>query len=166
MEKILEKLEFVLNKEEESHLSFLKLAKELNKALRENNITEIERLRKLYDESICYIEKLEEERLSCCVTLKELLGIKTSQINISTLINLVPEKWKQKFFTIKNNMKKIIDELASITTSNRILIEEGIKVMNASILNIYKLNNRYSCYKRSGKNERNYFFNGILNKTV
>lgn len=166
MENILEKLDLILNKEEESHLSLLKLAKELNKALRENNIEEIDRLRKLYDESVYHIEKLEEQRVSYCATLKELLGIKTTHLNISTLINFIPEKWKQKLSHFQNRMKKILEELSSITISNKILIEESIKVMNSSILNIYKFKSKYSCYKRSGKQEKNYSFNGILNKTV
>lgn len=166
MDNILKELEHILNKEQESHASLFKLAKELNKALRENNITEIDRLRKLYDESTFNIEKLEEQRLYYCATLKELLGIKTTHFNLNTLINLIPENWKQRLLTIQKNMRKIINELSNITISNKILIEEGIKVINISISNIYKLNNRYYCYKRSGKNEKNYSFNGLINKTV
>lgn len=133
MEKRLEELESILSKEIDLHNSLLEVTKEFNAAIKINNIELIRKKTTEQDEHICSIERLEESRNDCCKSILGESDPASGSVKFSHILDTIPASWKNRLSTLHRSLKSIIQELASINTSNRILLEEADRMIGKTL---------------------------------
>lgn len=167
MENVLEKLEHVLTSELEVHNDFLASALEFNRAIKEQNLSDIDRQRAVHDDTICRIEKLENERITCCTVLARSLGVVRQPLKFAMLLEKLPPQWRNRFTTLQQMLKSKISELSKISTSNRILLEEGLRVAGATFSFVQQsAGNRYAAYGKHGRTVAGPGLQSIINRTI
>lgn len=166
MQELFEKLEKILKSELDVHRTFLTTAQAFNGAVREENISEIDRQRTAQDETICRIEKLEEERILCCRNLAARMGITKKPVKLSLLLGKMPVEWRDRLGMIHKALKQKLMEVSKITVSNRILLEEGLKVVTHTFSLIQQGGKKYSVYEQRGRAAPGGTLQSIINRTV
>ena len=166
MQELFEKLENILKSELDIHHVFLKTAQEFNSAIREENLGDVDRQRTIQDETICRIEKLEDERKLCCGDLASRFGITKKQVKLTMLLVKMPEAWRMRIEQVHKALKEKVAELVKISVSNRILLEEGLKVATHTFSAIQQCGNRFAGYGQSGKPATGSALRSIINRTV
>jgi hypothetical protein len=166
MKELFEKLERILKNELDVHHTFVTTAQVFNSAVREDNIGEIDRQRTAQDETICRIEKLEEERILCCSNLAARMGITRKPVKIALLIGKMPAEWRDRIAEVHRALKQKLMELSKITVSNRILLEEGLKVVTHTFSLIQQGEKRYAVYEQRGRTAPAGTLQSIINRTV
>jgi hypothetical protein len=152
MNNVLEKLEQILSVEIEVHDIFLAAAHEFNAAIKNQNLADIDRQRAIHDETICRIEQLENERISCCTVLAGSLGIVKKPLKLGMLLEKVPQQWRNRLGSLQMALKSKIGELSKISTSNRILLEEGLRVVGSTFSFVQQAaGSRYAAYGKHGR---------------
>jgi hypothetical protein len=151
MEKNLEELESIMQQEIDLHNSLLGVAREFNVAIKENDLELIRKKTIEQDEHICSIERLEESRQECCKSLSSQLNMVSKTIKLNYLIDLLPQSWKSRLSKVHTSLKSIINELTSINTSNRILLEEADRIIGKTLSYCIKPTKVNSSYSNQGK---------------
>ncbi|MBN1756941.1 MAG: flagellar export chaperone FlgN [Chitinispirillaceae bacterium] len=167
MKNTLEQLEQVLASELNVHEEFLVSARQFNKAIREQDLDAIDRERAVHDATVCRIEKLEVERMSYCRVLAQSLGIKRDPVKLGMLLEKIPPQWRDRLSMLQEALKKTISELSKISTSNRILLEEGLRVVHATCSFVRQsAGSRYAPYGKHGRPVDGPVFQTMINKTA
>lgn len=166
MKDTFETLEQVLKSELESHTALLATAMEFNRAIKEENMDSINRERTVHDEVICRIERLEEQRIACFGTLARSLGVAGKQVRLAKLLEKAPPEWHERLCAIQKLLRDKMTEVSRITISNRILLEEGLKVVANTFSMLRGAGGKYSCYGNRGESVSRSAFNSLINKTV
>ena len=166
MQELFEKLEKILKSELDVHHTFLTTAQAFNGAVREDNVGEIDRQRTAQDETICRIEKLEEERILCCSNLASRMGITKKPVKLSLLLGKMPPEWRGRITEVHKALKQKLMELSKITVSNRILLEEGLKVVTHTFSLIQQGGKKYSVYEQRGRTAPAGALQSIINRTA
>ena len=167
MENELEKLEQVLTSELTVHNEFLDSAQEFNRALREQDLAGIDRQRAVQDTTVTRIEKLESERIACCTELARSFGITREPIKLGMLLEKMPLQWRGRMSTLQETLKTKVSELSKISTSNRILLEEGLRMVRSTYTFIQQAaGTRYAPYGRHGRTIASTAPQNIINRTA
>ena len=166
MEEVLEKLERVLTTELEMHTSLLASAQEFNTAIKEEDLEKIDRQRAIHDETICRIEKLEEQRNECCSVLARSLGIVKKPLRMTMLLEKVPQQWKERLGSIQRQLKEKINELSNIGISNRILLEEGLRMVGHTFSMMQEAGSKYTAYGTRGQSVSGPALQSLINRTI
>ncbi|MBN1306374.1 MAG: flagellar export chaperone FlgN [Chitinispirillaceae bacterium] len=166
MENNLEKLEKVLISELDAHTSLLRSGYEFNIAIREENIDKIDRQRAIQDETICRIEKLEEQRVACCTLLARSLGIVKKPLRLAMLFEKMERPWRERLETVQQSLKEKINELSNISGSNRILIEEGLRMVGKTFSLLQQAGRKYAAYGERGQSVTGPARQPFINRTV
>ncbi len=167
MEKNLEELESIMKQEIDIHYSLLTVAREFNSAIKENDLELIRKKTLEQDEHICSIERLENSRQECCESLSSQLNLTMKSIKLSNIIDLLPQSWKKRLQQIHSSLKSIINELTSINTSNRILLEEADRIIGKTLTYFTQPPKVAASYSNQGKipaQKRNefIFYNNVI----
>jgi len=166
MKDTFETLEQVLKSELESHTELLATALEFNRAIREEDMDRIDRERTTHDEVICRIERLEEQRIACFATLARSLGVAGKNLRLAKLLEKAPPQWRERLCAIQKLLRDKMDEVSRITISNRIFLEEGLKVVANTFVMLREASGKYPCYGNRGESVSGPAFNSFINKTV
>ena len=167
MQTVLEKLEQVMQSELAVHDDLLASSREFNRAIRENDIENIDRQRSVQDATICRIEKLESERRSCCAVLAQSYGIVKQPLKLAMLIEKVPKQWCDRLGELQRALKDRLAELAKISASNRILLEEGMRMVQATFGFVRQAAaGRYCAYGKHGRTVAGPAVQSIINRTI
>jgi hypothetical protein len=166
MDNVLEKLEQVLQSELDVHTALLASAREFNDAIKEENIAVIDRQRLVHDETVCRIEKLEEQRMVYCAALARSLGIVKKPLRLAMVLEKVPHQWKERLGRIQQSLKEKIGELSKISISNRILLEEGLRVVGHTFSMLRQAGKKYAAYGKRGQSVSGPALQSIINRTV
>jgi flagellar biosynthesis/type III secretory pathway chaperone len=167
MEKNLEELESIMKQEIDLHNSLLGVAREFNVAIKENDLELIRKKTIEQDEHICTIERLEESRQECCKSLSSQFNITSKAIKLNHIIDFLPPSWKNRLSQVHSSLKSIISELASLNTSNRILLEEADRIIGKTLsycIKPSKVNNSYSNQGKIPNQKSNdfIFYNNVI----
>jgi hypothetical protein len=166
MEKLLEKLETVLQSEVNVHTTMIDSSKKINMALRTGDIETVDRQRIAHDEAVCRIEHLETERVDCCTTAADVLGIVKKPLRLSMLFEKIPEEWKWRLEKVQCTLKTRIKELIKLNISNRILLEEGLNVIGNTFSMFQKAGKKYAGYGKLGQTMAPSAPRSIINRIV
>ena len=167
MENTLEQLEQVLTSELDVHDAFLVSARQFNKAIREQDLAGIDRERGVHDATVCRIEKLEGERMSCCRVLAQSLGVRRDPVKLNVLLEKLPAQWRERLGRLQDALKTRIAELSKLSTSNRILLEEGLRVVHATCSFVRQsAGSRYAPYGKHGRTVSGPTVQTMINKTA
>jgi len=165
MENLLEKIEDVLIAEVEVHTSMISSSHQFNEAIKSGEHESINKQRIVNDDAVCTLEKLEEKRTDYCSEAAGRLGIFRKPLKLSMLLEKIPAEWKKRLEHQQQVLKLKIAELTSINTSNRILLEEGLKVIGATFTCIKKTESRFAGYGNRGQTMPSSLIS-IINRTV
>jgi flagellar biosynthesis/type III secretory pathway chaperone len=165
MEKLLEQLADILEKECDLHQDLLKTADALNEALKAQNLESIQTCTSIHDEQVYQITKLEEKRIDCASEIADVLKIKEENPKLDSLLQKVPQQWRARLSALQLKLKEQIKELFKINTSNRILLQEGISFINSS-MKMFRSSPRTYQYGGKGKSAAFAASCSLINKVV
>jgi hypothetical protein len=166
MIELLEKLETVLQSEVDMHATMIVSSQEFNAALRSGDLAIIDRQRIVQDEAICKIEHLETQRMDCCTAAAEVLGIIKKPLRLTQLLDKIPNDWRTRLEKVHSALKGKINELTAINISNRILLEEGLKMLGNTFSIVRQAGKKYAGYGNQGQVTASPPFRSIINRTV
>ena len=166
MNTILERLEQVLKAELDTHSALVVTARAFNQALKEENIESIQQHRAAHDEALCKIEKLEEQRIECCSVLAQSFGFSKKQLKLAQLLDKIPEAWRARLSAVRQALKSKITELSKLTISNRILLEEGLRIIEHTFSLVQQGSNKYAGYGKRGQSMVGPPLDSLINRTA
>lgn len=135
--KLLVRLEEILQTEYEHYQELNRLAGSKTEQLTENNIEELSRLVEEEREIVSKVEDLEADRSQLVYELVEDLELEAGDINYSQLKDRLSEDWQQRLGEVRNDLLEVIDELESKNQQNRALLEEASQ-LNQFTFNMYR----------------------------
>jgi len=151
MENSVEKLTEILEKEVRIHDNLLQTAGSINKSIKDNNTTALNQQTSQYDEQIFQLEKMEEQRIECCGALMHQYGFGDNQpVKLARIIGNTPASRKARLEQVQAALRKRIQELANINTSNRILLEDSLGIIENTFSMIRKAANPVAGYRQKG----------------
>lgn len=165
MEEILEKIEKVLIAEVETHSAMITSSHEFCEAIKSGETETIDQKRARNDEMICTLEHLEEQRSEYCNEAAHKLCILKTPLKLAMLTAKIPAEWKLRIEKQHQALKAKINELTKINTSNRILLEEGLKVIGETFSCMKKCGDRLSGYGNRGQTMSSSMIS-IINRTA
>ncbi len=166
MESLLEELEGVLKDELDIHDSLLESANSFNAAIREEDLNKIDCQRAIHDKIACRLEKLEEQRTECCLSLAGKLGIEKRPLKMAMLIEKVPFQWKERLGLLHQKLKEKVKDLNKISISNRLLLEEGLRMVEHTFSMMNCAGSRYMAYGSRGQTVASAATKNLFNKTI
>lgn len=151
MDKLLCQLEEILSRESDLHNDLLLTANSFNKAIKSDNLEQIQQYTALHDEQVYQIAKLEEQRIECATNLARTLELPGEVPKMSSVLEKIPEHWQTRLSGIQLKLKQQIADLSKINTFNRILLQENLSFINSNIVMFQKSTSRSYRYGGKGK---------------
>ena len=140
-EQLLKQLIEILKKEYQEYEKLLSLAEQKKESLIENDVDRLSNLIDTEEEVLTTISDYDNQRDKLVYTLSQELEIDHQEINYSELIDHIPEEWVKKLEPVRDKLLTIIDELHTINESNKMLIDEAIKLNNLTYKTIAQIVN-------------------------
>ena len=129
-----QELETILAKECEAHEQLLSAATSVNSAMKESDLATLQRHTADLDEQVFQIGKLEEQRESLCSTLTRALGFTAQRtIKLAAIIEKAPAAIREKLVSLHALLKSALTKISYINISNRILLEEGLRLVHGQL---------------------------------
>jgi flagellar biosynthesis/type III secretory pathway chaperone len=151
MEKAIDELTGILEKEIQLHGNLINTAGCINKSILASDLNLLQQHTNQYDEQIYELEKVEDDRLECCKSLSGLLGFgENHPAKLSRIISKSPVEQKAKLEQVRTVLRKHILELAKVNTSNRILLENSLGIINNEFNMIRNAVKRPTGYHQKG----------------
>lgn len=135
------------------HSQLIITAKEMNIALKSEDLFNVHKFSIRFDKQITVIEKLETKRLDICDRISLQKNWPTRHINLDSVITFMPVDIRKDFWEIKNSLKNKINELSGINTSNKILINEALASIEKNFEIISQHSNTPAGYERNGNSD-------------
>jgi hypothetical protein len=145
-----EELENVLAKECEAHEQMLQAAQAVNAAIRQSDLETLQKNTAYLDGRICLVEQLEERRKDCCGALARSLGIGRASLKLSALIEKAPAAAAGKLAGLHTSLRGLLEKIAKVTVSNRILINEGLELVRGRLNLAAQSAGRFDHYGQRG----------------
>lgn len=162
-----EELESILGKEFEAHKQLLSAATQVNDAIKESDISTLQKRSCHLDNQVSMIEQIEQLRRDCCNALSRALGIERTSVKLATLIEKAPARFREKLSSVHHALKKLIGNIATINVSNRVLLEEGLELVRGRIAIIANPTDRFAQYRQGGRlKSGNTQLHPFINQTV
>lgn len=150
MEKLFEELKKVLTEELTIHVSIVDTAQSINDALKRKNVTQVRSLTEMYDSYAGQIEACETKRLEVCDAIIQERNPALRHLNLQNIIQLLPAHEQEGFVEVRLALKEKLRELASINTSNQILLSESLRVIAKNFELVAQVRNKLAGYKKTG----------------
>lgn len=163
MEKQYEELKSVLADELSIHSDLVKTAEKMNAAIKKKDVDTVKILTARYDEYIGQIETLENKRLELCDGITKALKPQNRHMNLKSIIAMMPKEQQKPFSDIGTSMKKKINELSRLNTSNQILLNESLTAIGKKFELITQFQNKLAGYKQSGTIDKEQVRRNIIN---
>ena len=133
MDKIYQSLFDVLTEEENLYSKLMELAIEKKDAIVANDLESLTELLQNDTETIELLNQLDEQRAKLTKEICVNNDIQVQDISFKELIKFLPESWQENLWDIRNKLIAIIDELHQQNEQNKFLVNEAIKLNNASL---------------------------------
>jgi hypothetical protein len=164
---VFEELETILAKEYEAHEHLLSAATEVNAAIKKNDLTTLQTNTSNLDEQVFQIEQIEEKRMACCGKLSCSIGISSEPVRLAAIIEKAPPLFREKLSLLQTALKNAVAKIAHITIANRILIEEGLTMVQGQFAIIMQSGIRFAHYEhKGGRATAALPYNPLFNRTV
>ena len=131
MNKSVEQLMIVLNKELDLHALLIAAAYDMNAAVKKKNVAGVAAATRRYDDCTCSIEQLEEQRLLLCDTICKDAVKNGTHASLLTTIQHIDAPLRKTVTALRDQLKQTILDLSKINYSNQILITETITANHA-----------------------------------
>jgi flagellar biosynthesis/type III secretory pathway chaperone len=151
MEKESRQLLSILEKQSDLHNDLIKIAENMNKAIKKNDINKIHILTSQFDEYTGQIDQMETKRLELCDKIALISKSKLKHLTLQQIIQLLPGNYVQSFIQIKTELKQKILDLKKINSSNQILLNESLLLIKKDFEFMAKIKNKLNGYGQNGK---------------
>ena len=148
---LFEELAAILANQHEAHEKLLEAADLVNKALREGDLDKVQTSSKMLDAITAKIAQLEETRSECCATISRRLGLPEHSRKLLSMNEHAPSTLKARIVLLHEGMKKLLHEVSMLTISNRVLLHEGLDLIQLKFGFIHRTRRSYINYRRGGK---------------
>ncbi len=118
----------VLGIEKKLYLELTDMAKEKQKVIINNNIEQLANYLTQEQDLIADIENVEKERRQAVIGLCTELDMPDKELSFTKLRELLDESAKSKLDQFKESLLEVLEELHSVNETNRILIEEAMRI--------------------------------------
>ena len=153
MENESRELKSILEKQLDLHKDLIRIAGNMNSAIKKNDINEIHALTCKFDEYTGQIDQLETKRLEICDKIAILSKSESKHLNLQQIIQLLPKNSAQSFMRLKIELKQKLLDLKKINSSNQILLNESLLLIKKDFEFMARLQNKLSGYGQNGKIE-------------
>lgn len=123
----------ILKKEHSYYNDMLELSKSKKKIIVEGKVAELDKIIKLEQNMIVNIGQLERKREEEVAKLSGRLNLKSEQVTITELANVLQPEQKKRLEEIQNKLQETFSELKSINDINGQLIEQSLEYIDYSI---------------------------------
>lgn len=147
---VFEELQAILSREYEAHEHLLSAATEVNSAIKKNDLAALRKFTSNLDEKVFQIERIEERRQECCGALSRTIGFPAGNVKLAAIIEKAPPLLKEKLTQLQAALKNALAKIAQLMVSNRILIEEGLAMVQGRFAIIMQSGARFAHYQRKG----------------
>ena len=164
-----EELESILVKECEMHELLLDAATGVNVAIKKNDLNTIQKHTGFLDDQVFQIEQIEARRIECCGKLSSAIGIPGKKVRLGAIIEKAPPLFREKLKALQAALKNALAKIAKIMVSNRILIEEGLRMVQGQFAIIMQSasGSQYQQYQRKGgRSAPKHSSNRLFNQTI
>jgi hypothetical protein len=161
-------LESILTKEYEAHEQLLGVAACVNTAIKESDLPTLMTHTSRLDEQVSHVGRIEEQRQECCSALARMLGLAAqSTTRLVALIDRAPETIREKLCALYEKLKNALAKISSINVSNRILLEEGLRLVRGRIAYSTDPGSRFVQYMPGGnRREPQMRRHSLINQTI
>lgn len=166
MDTLLEKIEQILQLELGIHDTLITSSEQFNLAIKQEDIGSIHKYSADQDEKINLIAKYEDQRIHYCTSLCAELGITTPQPRLTTILERIPQQWRERLEKIQFALKQKTKMLARLSVANRVLIEEALLILNNTFTLIQNAQKKYHAYGMYGKSTAVPAMRTIINQTA
>lgn len=158
---LVERLIEILDKEKNIYESILKLSIDKKDVIVSGKVSELEGMTRLEQSIILKLGKLEEEREELAGELAAALKIKPSEITLSGIVKLVPEKLGSRLKYCQESLLKTVSDIRNTNTLNSKLIRNSLDYIDFSINILTNAGVSGNSYSNSGQSndpkKRNFF---------
>jgi flagellar biosynthesis/type III secretory pathway chaperone len=162
MEASVIELETILEKELIALERLLAAARSMNEAIKREDVGDVRKANKEYDECTCHIESLEEKRLSISDAIALHVGLQ-GHVNLLRTIELLPSQHREKLSELRSKLRSALSGLQKVNSSNRILLTESLFTITKTFEFIAAASEKFSGYKRLGKKDSSKINRTIIN---
>jgi hypothetical protein len=147
---VFEELQTILAREYEAHEHLLNAATEVNCAIKKNDLAALQKHTSNLDDKVFQIEQIEERRKECCGAISQTIGFPAGNVRLATIIDKAPPVLREKLAGLQTALKNALAKIAQLTVSNRILIEEGLAMVQGRFAIIMQSGARFTHYRHNG----------------
>lgn len=164
---VFEELQTILSKEHEAHEQILCAATEVNNAIKKNDLMTLQKHTSSLDEQVIQVEQIEEKRMECCNRLSKTIGMPGKEVRLAAIIEKAPPLIREKLTRLHAALKNAIAKIAKITIANRIMIEEGLAMVQGQFAIIMQAGKKFSHYQnKGGRASARVPYNPLINRTI
>jgi phage I-like protein len=151
-----EELETILSREYDAHAELLDAAMQVNAAVKESDLETL-RLRTAHlDEKVSKIAEIEEQRTACCGTAR-----------LAAIIGQAPPYLREKLYNLQTSLKAMLHKISRVNVANRVLIEEGLQLVQGTLALTMQPGVRFAHYRERGNRATAALpFHPFINRTV
>ncbi len=139
----------ILIHESDIHHQLITSAESMNSCLRSGNHDALGSATLVYDDLICRLEKVEERRIELCSKISTTNSL-NSGAKLSTLLQFASDETRTVLEKISFDLKELVRKLSAINESNRVLLEESLNALGASLDMIKESSQQYKGYRHRG----------------
>ncbi|MCX7923032.1 MAG: flagellar protein FlgN [Clostridia bacterium] len=159
--QILNELISVLEQEIKVYESILQIARNKTSIIIEGKVAELENIVKIEQSLVLQMGRLENIRENLVEKISTNIGINSSDLTISELVNHVKGNEVQKLVTCQDSLNNIITDIKNTNEVNSKLIKNSLDYIDFSLnvmTNIGTTSNNYGSTGESGDSKKRSFF--------
>jgi hypothetical protein len=162
MKSKVNELEKILENELLLHGRLLDSARAMNAGLKKEAVDEVRKASRDYDDSVCRIEAIEEDRLSVSDALAAILGL-GAHAGLSRVIGALPVRERGRLPELRVNLRSAINEIQKTNIANRVLLTEALFTITKTFEFIAAASEKFKGYKEQGKKHATKVSRAIIN---
>ncbi len=144
----------LLAQENELHLNLIETAQQINQSIRKDDLASLQKACSIYDQLICSVEQIEEQRIRSTARLQKTLGESAPSPRLTSLIDHCDPVQRKKLEALKTNLQNSITELSKINTSNSLLLQEALGAITSTFKMIKESSRQKNGYRYKGDRSR------------
>lgn len=153
----------ILKEEKNIYQNLLELAKSKQKFIIENNIVALEEITKEEGKSILVLTRIGSERAKFIDENPDIFGTEDEGKSFDEILRQIPADERETVAENAKELREIVNELKGVNDMNTELVNQALKMINASIGIIGEGNNKGN-YSR--ENKRKQEFKNLFDKKI
>ena len=166
MNPLVSELSAVLGKELSIHEQLVAAAADMNVALKAKRTADVARGNAQYDSLCCQLDALEEKRLAVSDNLAAAIGCNHRHATIAQIVARLPADEAAMLLNLRRRLKTALGELSKLNHSNRMLLENGLQVIEKTFEIIINNCRKTTGYLAQGIQARTSLNTAVINRVA